>query len=187
MIRTLSSALLLGTLAACASTGTSGTDTGERNTTMVTTTNAAGQTSTTAITTYSDVGSRPVEVAGTPDRVFAALGDAYQQFGIPLVTSDPPNRTAGNTQLRLRRMLGGKPLSDYLDCGIAGLTGPAADTYPVRLSVVSTVTPAGATSQLRTVVRAAYITAEQSGTTPCNSKGALETAIARAVQLQVLR
>jgi hypothetical protein len=189
MIRALSSAFLLGTLAACASTGTpgAGSDPGDRNTTMVTTTNAAGQTSTTAITTYSDVASRAVNIEGTPDKVFAVLADAYQQFGIPLATSDPPNRTAGNTQLRVRRTLGGKSLSDYLDCGIAGLSGPAADTYPVRLSVVSTVIPAGTASQLRTVVRAAYITAEQSGTTPCNSTGALETAIARAVQMQVLR
>lgn len=187
MIRASSFVLLLGTLAACATAGTAGTDTGDRNTTMVTTTDAGGQTTTTAVTTYSDVGSRPVDIEGTPDKVFGVLGDAYRQFGITLATTDPPNRTAGNTQLRVRRTLGGKPLSTYLDCGIAGLTGPAADTYPIRLSVVSTVTPSGTASQLRTVVRAAYVTAEQSGTTPCNSTGALETAIARAVQLQAIR
>lgn len=189
MARIWSSAALLAALAACASAGTRepGTESAERNVTMVTTTAASGQTVTTPVTTYSDVGARAVEIQGTADDVFRALPEAYRTAGLEVVTSDPPNRTAGNTQIRVRRNLGRQPLSAYLDCGTSGLSGPAADAYPVRLSVVSTVTPSGSTSQLRTVVRAAYVTAEQSGTTPCNTTGALETAIARAVQLQVVR
>jgi type IV pilus biogenesis protein CpaD/CtpE len=189
MIRTSSAAVLFATLAACASAGTRqpGTEPAERTVTMVTTTNAAGQTTTTPVTTYADVGMRPVEIHGTADNVFRVLPEAYRTLGMEVVTSDPPNRTAGNTQIRVRRNLGRQALSTYLDCGTSGLSGPAADAFPIRLSVVSTVTPSGTTSQLRTVVRAAYVTAEQSGTTPCNTTGALESAIARAVQLQLVR
>ncbi len=189
MIRTLSSAALLAMLAACATAGagTGGSAPPERTTTMVTTTTSTGQTVTTPVTTYSDVGLAPVAIAGTPDNVFRVLPEAYRAVGIELVTSDPPNRTGGNTQIRVRRNLGRAPLSSYLDCGTSGLSGPAADAYPVRLSVVSTVIPSGSTSQLRTVVRGAYATAEQSGTTPCNTTGALEAAIARAVQLALVQ
>jgi len=189
MTRTLTFAALLATLAACASAGNPdpGAEPAERVTTMVTTTSASGQTTTTPVTTYTDPGMRSVEIQGTPDNVFRVLPAAYKALGMEVVTSDPPNRTAGNTQIRARRNLGSQSLSYYLDCGTSGLSGPAADIYPVRLSVVSTVTPTGSTSRLRTVVRAAYATAEQSGTTPCNTTGALESAIARAVQLELVR
>lgn len=192
MTRVFVSASLVAALAACASTGTpaSGERTDneqKRTTTYVTTVLASGQTVTVPVTTYSEVGGRTVEVQASPQAVFQVLGEAYRDVGIEVGTIDAEKMTAGNTQVQARRKLGRSAISAYLDCGQTGLSGPAADMYPVRISVLSTVVPSGESSRLSTNVQAVFATAEQSGTTPCTSTGTLEATIARAVQLRLAR
>lgn len=193
MTRIFVSASLAAALAACATAGTpaasreSGDNEQKRTTTYVTTVLSSGQTVTVPVTTYSEVGGRTMEVDAAPQAVFQVLGDAYRDVGIEVKTIDAPKMTAGNTQVQARRRLGNSSISAYLDCGQTGLSGPAADVYPVRMSVLSTVVPSGTTSRLSTVVQAVFATAEQSGTTPCTSTGTLEATIARAVQLRLVR
>jgi hypothetical protein len=78
-------------------------------------------------------------------------------------------------------------VSTFLDCGQTGLRGPAADAYPIRLSVLSTVLPNGDGSRLLTRVEGAYTAAEASGTVACTSTGELEGMIGRAVQERAAR
>ena len=190
MLRPLSSTLALALLAACASTGTSSGGDGpqtRRETTMVTSVNASGQTTVIPITTYTDIGGRSVDIGASADEVFRVLGEAYTDVGIEVKTIDAARRVAGNTQLQLRRRLGRANLSAYVNCGQTGIGGPTADTYPLRVSVLTTVEPSGDASRVRTVVQAAYVASEQSGTTPCTSTGELEALLARAVQLRLTR
>lgn len=190
MIRSTSSAVLLLALAACASTGSSASGgasvaESQRNTTLITSVDATGRSTVIPITTYSGGGAAPVRVEASADSVFAVLSHVYPSIGIPVGTSDPGNRTIGNTQVRATRRLGNTAISDYVDCGVTGLGRQAADVYPVRLAVISTVTPEGQASQVQTRVQAVYVTGEQSGTNPCTTKGTLEALIARTATLRV--
>jgi hypothetical protein len=148
---------------------------------VITTVNAAGGTTQMSVTTTSYGGARAFDIGSNPDAVFALIGGVYQDLGINVGTIDGTNRTTGNTQIRVRGRLGRQPLSTFLDCGQTGLRGPAANAYPVRLSVLSTVVPNGDGSRLLTRVEGAYTAAEASGTIACNSTGELEGMIGRAV------
>lgn len=139
-----------------------------------------------AYTTYTSGAPSPVRIAARPDSVFAALAVAYQEVGIAVGTSDPNSRTAGNTQVRATRRLGRTSLSTYLDCGHTPAGNAAADSRPIRLSVLSTAEPAGEGSQLSTVIQAFQIS-ESGETLPCFTTGVLEAAIATAVQRKLGR
>lgn len=181
------SALLVAVLAGCAPAADPARGPQERvtrNTTMIATVDATGRSTVTPITVTTYAGAREAAFESSAEVVFAALGAAYQDMGIAVGTIDAPNRTTGNTQVRARGRLGRHPVSKYLDCGQTVLRGPAADAYPVRISVLSTVVPAGQGSRLRTVVEAGYTTAEASGTVACTSTGELESAIARTVTVR---
>jgi hypothetical protein len=152
-----------------------------RNTTLIHSASAAGASKVTAITTHSYAAATETQIARAPDAVFGVLEGVYQELGITVGTIDAPNRTTGNTQIRARGHLGRVPLATYLDCGNTGLQGVAANTFPIRLSVLSSVTPEGEGSRLRTVVGGVYTSAEASGAVACSSTGELEAAIARDV------
>lgn len=190
MTRIPPSILLVLCSTACATGGAAPrgerTDPEVRSVTMISSVDATGREISVPITTYS-AGSRAVEVSASADTVFAVLDEVYEQLGIPVGTMDPPNRTAGNSQIRARGRLGKEPMSSYLDCGEAGLRGPAANTHPVRLSVLTTVTPSGAASLVRTVVKGVYSAPEQGGATACTSTGRLEAAILNGTTLRVAR
>src|SRR5262249_37186149 len=51
---------------------------------------------------------------------------------------DPPAKTLGNSNLRLKRQLAGVALSKYVNCG-STQGFPSADTYEVFLSIGTTV------------------------------------------------
>lgn len=181
----LRSALLAAALTGCA-TATDparGPERVTRTTTMIATVDAAGVSKVTPITITSYAAASETQIARAPNAVFGVLAGVYQDLGIAIGTVDTPNRTTGNTQVRARGRLGRVPVSTYLDCGNTGLQGAAANAFPVRLSVLSYVTPEGeGGSRLRTIVEGVYTTAESSGTVACSSTGELEGAIARAVQ-----
>lgn len=193
MTRTSLSAALLLALSACATAPREAEapaaprEEVTRNTQMITTVNAAGGTTVLPITTTSFSGAREVEVQASADNVFGVLGEAYTDLGMTVGTIDPPNRTTGNANFSARGKLGRAEISTYLDCGQTGLRGPAANAFPVRLSVLTMVIPHGEKSRVRTLVKGAYVAAETSGVVACSSTGELEGAIARAVQLRLAR
>lgn len=193
MTRTSLSAALLLALSACA-TAPREADAPDRpreevtrNTQMISTVDPSGRPMVTAITTSFFSGAREVEVPANADNVFRVLGEAYTDLGMTVGTIDPPNRTTGNANFQVRGKLGRADVSTYLDCGQTGLRGPAANAFPVRMSVLTMVIPNGEKSRVRTLVSGAYVAAEASGTVACSTTGEMEAAIGRAVQLRLAR
>jgi hypothetical protein len=101
----------------------------------------------------------------------------FERLQIETNYVDPGRGTIGNGNFRPRR-LGGRSLSTFLDCG-SGLTGPYADAYAVRMSLLVQLGPA---QDGGTVVRTAidaYAEDRAVSARPihCSSRGTLERQI----------
>jgi hypothetical protein len=80
----------------------------------------------------------------------------------------------GNKNFTKMYRLAGKPLSDYVGCGVI-TTGQAADSYRVTMSLVSRVTPAAGGSRVDTQLTAyAEDIGSSKGTLACLTLGTLE-------------
>ncbi len=123
----------------------------------------------------------------TADEVYALLPAAYAAVGIEVASASAAERKLGNTYFTATRRLGRRPVSEYVRCADNPMGGSMADTKPVRLSVLSTVTPMDESSRLSTRVQASTATGERGGALLCSSTGLLETAIAREVKLRLVR
>lgn len=90
----------------------------------------------------------------TPNEAWPHLLAAYEAVGLEPDILDEARLTVGVSEVRLRRRLGDRSLSNYLSCG-RSMTGELADRGTVRLRISSTLrtTPAERT-QLRTTLQA---------------------------------
>jgi hypothetical protein len=175
------SLLLLG-LASCASSGT----TIERPATTQTvrvTGSAAGNLSV-GMSAATDAKTTTVPFA--PDQVWRVLPGVFDSFAIPLSSVDDKSKVLGNTGFNIRRRLGSIPLPRLIDCGTTQ-GGPSAETYDIRLSVLTQVRAAdgGASSIVTTVEAMGRPVAFSGEYVRCSSTGALETRIADAVTAQL--
>ena len=154
-----------------------------RNTTSISTTGMEG-TATTTIDSYSDVGGSSHRVSATPERVWDLLPVVYQGLGIAVGTSIPDARTIGNVRLELNRVLGGRPVSTFVNCGEGPTGTPLADSYRVTMSVLTTLVPAenGATLVQTRVNSSAANRAVSSATVNCATTGRLEALIAERIR-----
>ncbi len=126
------------------------------------------------------------QLAASPARVFAALDAVYPKLEIPLSVRDPAKGVIGNEGLKFRRKLGDLTARRILDCG--GTSGmPNADTYSLRMSIVSSVTAVeGGQSLLTTVIQATAENPNFPGSgVSCSSTGVLEDRIAADVKVQL--
>lgn len=117
--------------------------------------------------------------------VFDALPVAYTKIGIAdiaVVDTAGGVATVGVRALPVHATIGGTRLSRYLDCGSSA--GPShADTYEVRLTATSYVTPNGDGSVIHTlVVGDARDPAANAPPVHCSSTGLLERRVAELVQ-----
>jgi hypothetical protein len=140
----------------------------------------ASLTSTTAANIWTV--SRPI------DRVWLVLAPAFDSLAIPLTTVDPTSHTIGNGDLRVRRRLGAESLRTYLNCGNTQ-GAPNAETFDIRLSVMSQLTPAGpGSTTVTTTVQAMARPVSVSGEfIRCSSTGALETRLGDIVAARLNR
>jgi hypothetical protein len=173
--------ILLG-LMGCASSGT----TIERPATPQTvrvTGSAAGNLSV-GMNASSD--SKVTRVSAAPPDVWRVLPGVFESLAIPLSSVDDKARVLGNSGFNLRRRLGSIPLVRLIDCGTTQ-GGPSADTYDIRLSVLTQVTPAegGGSSIITTVDAVGRPVAFSGEYVRCTSTGSLETRIADAIQAQL--
>lgn len=128
---------------------------------------------------YEDVPSVSVTVKAAPEAVLVALRGAYSELGIEEKLSGPTTRRVGNSYFSKTSRLAGVPLSRYIDCG-STMTGPAADNYPVTMSVVSLVTPDGTGSKVETLFSARTGgSSSSSGAISCRTRGTLELQLNR--------
>jgi hypothetical protein len=183
--RTTTAVLAALTLGACAS-GRGGEDPTETAATPVQTPVAVrtmGEASGTRLVTNP---SAP-EAAGTQldaavPAAWQGLIRAYDELKIT------PDRVSTNELLlsvqnmRVRRALGGKPASWFLDCGV-GPQGPVANTYDLSLNIRSQIRPRGENqSQILTLVTGTARPAAVSGSeVNCSTTGELEKRIATIV------
>lgn len=123
------------------------------------------------------------EYTASVTAVFTALEAAYADTQIPLTLRDPAKATIGNEGYKFRRKLADLPSRRLFDCG--GSSGmPNAETYTIKMSVVSNVIDAGGgTAKLITVIQASAENPSYPGSgVSCSSTGALEDRLADAVR-----
>lgn len=156
--------------AGCASSGT-----GNTTATSIETTRVATSVGTTTLTSVSSLQPGFVTLRYPMDVVWRALPLAYDSIGIPLGKMDTLSHVLGNEGFRIRRKLGGVPLTRYLDCGQAqGFR--SAETYEINLAVITHLQPAdaGFTTAATTVQASAKPVNFAGDYAPCSSSGELE-------------
>lgn len=181
-LTTLSTALAVATLAACASTPA-----GEHTTRQRVRVETAPAHSSASM----DVDIRTRDVSETQDvalptvEAFDLLPDAYTALGITtvaVVDTSGGVYTVGVRNLPLHGHLQDARLSRYIDCGSAPMHTPA-DSYDVNFSATTHVTPNGSGSTLHTLVTAdARDPAGNSARIRCTSTGTFERRIAELVR-----
>ena len=126
------------------------------------------------IRTYDGPRSDQAIIEAPPAAVLAALNSAYADLGIEVKLLNPQTGEVGNKNFTKMYRLAGKPLSDYLGCGVT-TTGQAADNYRVTMSLVSHVTQAASSSRVVTQLTAyAEDLGSSKGTLSCLTLGTLE-------------
>jgi hypothetical protein len=120
------------------------------------------------------------------EEAWQGLIAAYDRLGIPVTDLDTGRREIGNANLAVRGFIAGEPLGGFIDCGRI-LGGPAANTYRVRLSILSSlrgVSPREVT--VSTLMTATAADPASSGApVACTSNGKLEERIIGAVALHL--
>lgn len=138
-----------------------------------------GSTDAGDLRSYEGVPKVSVTVKAAPEAVLVALRGAYSEIGVEDKLSAPGSRRVGNSYFSKTSRLGGAPLSRYLECG-STMTGPAADNFPITISLVSVVAPAGTGSTIETLLSARTGGASSSsGTSSCRTLGTLEMQLNR--------
>ena len=122
----------------------------------------------------------------TVDKVFDALGGAYESLGIPVTMMVTKDRMLGNLEFKTRARIGSLPMRRLLDCGMQ-LGEPNSDSYQILMSVSSEVKDNGdGSSTLSTVVQATGRPVQFTGAdVRCTTVGELEKRIASAVQAKI--
>jgi hypothetical protein len=131
------------------------------------------------IRSYEGVPKVSVTVKAAPEAALVALRGAYEEIGVEDKLSAPGSNRVGNSYFSKTSRLGGAPLSRYLECG-STMTGPAADNFPITISLVSVVAPSGTGSTIETLLSARTGGASSSsGTSNCRTLGTLEMRLNR--------
>lgn len=152
-------------LAACATASAPGTQQGDR----VIASSDAG-----VIHDYDQGVHKTVKLDNPRDSIMLALRSIYTEMGIEPKLQNPTTGEVGNADFVKYSSLGGQPLHTFVSCG-STMTGPAADSYRVQMSLVSYVTADGAGSQVQTRLAArAADQATSKGWISCLTTGVLE-------------
>ena len=174
-LRPLVLLLVLGT--ACASAGSGGTET---TVAPATSSLVVGK----QLHQHDDhrddqhVHRHPDAVAVSPDSAFQVLTRVYAMLELPVAPANG-KRAIGNSEIKIRRRIGGMPMQNVLDCGDKmGL--PNAETWDIHMNLLSyvEVVPGGA-AQILTRIQAMGNPTDISNRdlTPCATKGELEKKI----------
>lgn len=125
------------------------------------------------------LGERPRAIGKTfaspPAAVWLAVKKVYQEFEIPITVENPQVHQIGNQNFFKSRTLGGKPMTQFVDCG-NGMTGPKAASYRIYMSLLTDVfAEAGGTKVQTTFIPMGQDMAGNStDRIPCGSTGRLE-------------
>lgn len=124
-----------------------------------------------------------VRIPAAPSRVLPALRAVFADLAIPVTTDDPSSGRVGNANFWKSRKLGDEPISTYLNCG-AAITGLAADTYRVYISLLTAVRPdgsGGSELEIALVAQAQNMEGTTADRVACGTTGRLEERIQKMV------
>jgi hypothetical protein len=131
--------------------------------------------------------ARSTTVAAPLPEVWRVLPAAYAALNIPLSTIDSTTHLVGNAGFNLRRRLGSIPLVRLIDCG-STQGGASAETYDIKMSVLTRVQPSDAGTTFSTTVEPMGKPTAFSGEyIRCSSTGVLESRLADAIKARLAR
>ena len=110
----------------------------------------------------------------------------YDSVGLKIASLDSAHHLIGNGDAKMRRQLGGVPLSRFLDCGQTQI-GYNADSYDVVLTVKTQLQPdASGATVVRTLVTAvAKPVAFSQEYSSCSSTGKLESRVSDVIRAKL--
>ena len=115
-------------------------------------------------------------VAAAPATVWFAVKKVYADLDIPVVVENPSARQIGNPNFFKMRQIGGRSMTEFVDCG-TGMTGPKAATYKIYISLLTMVIPdgkGGTTVQTTFVPTGQDMTGASTDRIPCGTTGRFE-------------
>ncbi|MBX9929106.1 MAG: hypothetical protein K2X99_09355 [Gemmatimonadaceae bacterium] len=178
-MRQIATTLLLSTLVAAGCSPPSTLDSSGVSTVRVVGTGGGG----TAVNAQAVTFANDALIKASALALWKALPAAYDSVGITFGILDAARLSGGHSDLRPRRRLGKAALSTLLDCGSAQ-GAPSADSYDVRLSVLSQLTRVtDSTTTLSTLVQATARPISTAGDpVRCTTTGVLEGRIKAVAQ-----
>ncbi len=183
-MRALTAAAIL-LLAACASTtGQSSAPAGSGPGTVVDRVRVGGDAAPFAMdATVQSTKFVSSNTIGKPlDDVWAVLPDIWNTLGVTVDGISQKEHRLTSSVIRVRRSLGGVPLSRYVDCGRSTL-GPNADSYFIALKVETVLSPSGSATVVQSAMQASGEGTGNGGQVMrCSSTGELENRIADRLQ-----
>jgi hypothetical protein len=161
--------LLLLSVAACASSGTTAENTTPKQA-------AIFQSAETGTLLTERPRASVMTVAAPASNVWLAVKAVYAEMEIPLTVDNPAVHQLGNQNFFKTRVFAGQSMANFVDCG-SGMTGPKAMTYRIYISLLTQVTPNSdgtTTVQTTFVPMGQDVSAGSSDRIPCGSTGRLE-------------
>lgn len=138
--------------------------------------------------TTSSGGAKVDTIWASFDRVWKALPGVYGLLDIPIANFDAEKNLIGNEDLKLYRRLGKVSLTKLIDCGTTQI-GPNADSYEVRLSVLTTIQRSKTDTSLTTIATRVDAMAKPVAFAgeyrQCTSKAALEEQLLKTLMIQL--
>lgn len=126
-----------------------------------------------------------ITVPVSSDSVFKLMPSVFFELGMDANYSNRPAGQIGNRDFTKYSMLGRAPLHEYVVCG-STMTGAAADSYRVQMSVISTVTAEGSGSKIETALSArAADPGSSKGWVSCQTTGTLEGRMHRLLSRKI--
>lgn len=166
------SIVLLLALGACASAGTP-EDTSSKPTSIFT-----------SPKTGTLIGDAPrptmTSIAAPPATVWLATKKVFADLEIPVTVENEMTHKVGNTSFYKMRSIGGKPMTEIVNCG-SGVDGPKAASYRIYMLLLVSITPDGkGGTTLQTTFAASgqdIMSGAGSDRIQCGSSGILELMI----------
>lgn len=135
------------------------------------------------MTYYFDETAVVSHIAAAPNDAWAHVLTAYQEMGLEPDIQSATDLMVGVREVTLRRTLGERRISSYLNCG-RDMTGELADRSTVRLSILTRLLPsAEGGTRIRTELMANATDNDGTSRTvrPCSSNNRLEMALAEHI------
>jgi len=161
--------LLFASATACASSGTTVENTTPKQTPIF-------QSAETGTLMTDRPRATAISVAAPASNVWLAVKSVYAEMEIPVVVDNPAMHQLGNSNFAKSRVLAGRPMNEFVDCG-SGMTGPKATTYRIYISLLTQVSGnADGTTTVQTtfVPMGQDVSGGSSDRIPCGSTGRFE-------------